>query len=69
EKTETPIVLEFSLQPISSEVVATAQADKKSLKNVLMDLKNGETNFNFQTIKENFFAFNQKKNQLKAESR
>jgi hypothetical protein len=61
DETETPIVLEYSLQPISSEVAATEQADKKNLKNVLMDLKNGETNINFQTIKENLLAFNQKK--------
>lgn len=60
-KVEKPIVLEFTLEPITSDAIATAQAEKRSLKSVLMDLKNGEGNFNFQTLRENLFAFNQKK--------
>jgi hypothetical protein len=58
---QKPIVLEFTLQPIATETVATARAEKRSIKSVLMDLKNGEGNINFQTLRENLFAFNHKK--------
>ncbi len=58
---QKPIVLEFTLQPIANETVAKAHAEKRSIKSVLVDLKNGESNLNFQTLKENLFAFNHKK--------
>lgn len=61
EQPQKPIVLEFTLQPIATETVATARAEKRSIKSVLVDLKNGESNLNFQTLKENLFAFNHKK--------
>ncbi|MFM8912327.1 MAG: hypothetical protein ACKOE6_05315 [Flammeovirgaceae bacterium] len=58
---EKPIVLEFTLDPIATEAVATPRAEKRSIKSVLIELKNGEGTFNLQTLKENLFAFNHQK--------
>lgn len=58
---EKPIVLEFTLEPVTTEAVATARSERRSIRSVLMDLKNGESYINLQTLKENLFAFNQKK--------
>jgi hypothetical protein len=60
-KNEKPIVLEFRLEPLTSEVVIAAKQEKKKLKTILTDLKSGETSINFQTLKENLLAFNSKK--------
>jgi hypothetical protein len=57
---EKPIVLEFKLEPVTTEMVAAKQ-EKKGIKTILTDLKNGETNLNFHTLKENLLAFNSKK--------
>lgn len=58
---EKPIVLEFKLEPITTEMVVAAKQEKKGIKTILTDLKNGETNINFHTLKENLLAFNSKK--------
>lgn len=57
---EKPIVLEFKLEPVTTEMVAAKQ-EKKGIKTILTDLKNGETNINFHTLKENLLAFNSRK--------
>lgn len=57
---EKPIVLEFKLEPVTPEMVA-AKHEKKGIKSILTDIKNGETNINFQTLKENLLALNTKK--------
>lgn len=58
---EKPIVLEFKLEPVNTEMVVAAKQEKKGIKTILSDLKNGETNINFHTLKENLLAFNSKK--------
>ncbi len=58
---EKPIVLEFKLEPVTTEMVVAAKQEKKGIKTILTDLKNGETNINFHTLKENLLAFNSKK--------
>jgi hypothetical protein len=58
---EKPIVLEFKLEPVTTEMVVAAKQEKKGIKTILTDLKNGETNINFHTLKENLLAFNSRK--------
>jgi hypothetical protein len=41
--------------------MVAAKQEKKGIKTILTDLKNGETNLNFHTLKENLLAFNSKK--------
>lgn len=58
---EKPIVLEFKLEPVTTEMVVAAKQEKRGIKTILTDLKNGEANINFHTLKENLLAFNSKK--------
>lgn len=58
---EKPIVLEFKLESVTTEMVVPAKQEKKGIKTILTDLKNGETNINFHTLKEYLLAFNSKK--------
>ena len=67
-KTEKPIVLEFTLEPIESHLVTRAADRNSGFKKVwakAKDIKNGESTFDLQNFKENLFAHNTKKDKTK----
>jgi hypothetical protein len=67
-KTEKPIVLEFTLEPIEAHVVARAEEKNSGLKRVwekAKEFKNGEGTFDLQNLRENLFALNAKKDKTK----
>jgi HD superfamily phosphohydrolase len=66
-KFEKSIVLEFTLAPIETSVVAKGEKNTglKKFWATAKDLKNGESTFNLQEFKENLFALNAKKDKAK----
>lgn len=67
-KIEKPIVLEFTLAPIETEVVAHTGAEKKGLKKFFekaKDLKNGEGGIDLADFTSKLFAANNKQDKNK----
>jgi hypothetical protein len=66
-KVEKPIVLEFTLAPIETQVVVREEKNTgfKKFWATAKDLKNGESTFDLQEFKENLFALNTKKDKTK----
>jgi hypothetical protein len=65
-----PIVLEFTLEQVESTQVITRSETHKGIKGfiqVATDLKNGESSLDLQSLKENLFAFNFKKDKSKVQ--
>ncbi len=71
-KIEKPIVLEFTLEPVqTTPLIIVHTEEKKQIKNLLTaarDLKNGESQVDLQTLKQNLFALNFKKDKKSAEN-
>ena len=62
-KVEKPIVLEFTLAPIATEVTAQAEEKSNGLKKIFSkarDLKNGESGLDLSDFTNKLFASNQK---------
>ena len=71
-KIEKPIVLEFTLEPVQPTPLIIAHSEeKKQIKNLLTvarDLKNGESQMDLQTLKQNLFALNFRKDKKSTEN-
>ena len=67
---QKPIVLEFTLEQVESAPMITRSDEHKGIKGffqVATELKNGESSLDLQSLRENLFAFNFKKDKSKVQ--